>query len=97
MRIGGYATWTERGADKPALELDTVACVHCGGQFALRPGSGNVRGYCMNCAGPVCGPSCAACVPLEVYLSNMERGVAPELADKFTPICVPTTIHGVNG
>lgn len=96
MKISGYATWTELGADKPSLEIDTVACVHCGGHFAIQPGSGRIRGYCMNCSGPICGPSCAACVPVEQYLANLEAGLPSELADKFTPICVPTSIHGVS-
>ena len=33
-----------------------------------------VRGYCYNCAGPICGPACAACVPMERQLENAEAG-----------------------
>jgi len=43
-----------------------------------------VRGWCMNCNGPVCGPSCAACVPVEQYLENMEKGRDPT----FRPVVV---------
>lgn len=34
-----------------------------------------MRGFCMACGGPVCGPGCAACVPVEQYLENLERGL----------------------
>ncbi len=42
-----------------------------------------VRGFCQNCNGYICGPSCAACVPLEQYLENIEKGRDPN----FRPIC----------
>lgn len=32
-----------------------------------------VRGWCMACHGPICGPGCASCVPVEQYLENIER------------------------
>lgn len=31
-----------------------------------------VRGWCMNCNGPICGPQCAECVPLEAKLEIAE-------------------------
>lgn len=52
---------------------DTVQCVHCGGHFVMRLGSGTVRGWCQRCHGMVCGPSCAACVPFEKKLDLVER------------------------
>lgn len=66
---------------KVVVEVETAQCVHCGGHFPLRPGSGRVRGYCANCAGPVCGPQCAACVPTEVLLENLEAGRDPGRRD----------------
>lgn len=33
-----------------------------------------MRGWCMNCNGPLCGPGCAACVPTEQLLENYEKG-----------------------
>lgn len=32
------------------------------------------RGWCHNCRGYVCGPGCAACIPTEQLLENMEKG-----------------------
>lgn len=43
----------------------------------------SVRGWCQNCNGPICGPSCAECVPADLYLTNLEKGRNPE----FKPIC----------
>lgn len=34
----------------------------------------NIRGFCTNCMGPVCGPGCAECVPTEQLLENYEKG-----------------------
>lgn len=33
-----------------------------------------VRGFCLNCDGPICGPGCAACIPEEQMLENIEAG-----------------------
>lgn len=74
MRDDGLLTLLDPGADKPLLQLATAQCVHCGGHFPIRPGSGRVRGWCMSCGGPVCGPGCASCVPLEQMLENYEEG-----------------------
>ncbi len=65
------------------FEADTVQCVHCGGHWEAKVGSGKLRGYCGKCKGPLCGPRCAKkCVPMEQMLENMEayRDV------DFTPI-----------
>ncbi len=84
----GLITVADPGSDKPLLEVPTVSCVHCGGHWVPKPGSGRVRGWCMNCAGPVCGPGCAACVPTEVLLENLEKGRPLD----FRPVVVPVTL-----
>ncbi len=86
MKQSGLATFSDPGSDRPLLEVATASCVHCGGAFPIQPGSGKIRGFCMNCNGPVCGPGCAACVPVEQYLQNLECG-RPE---SFKPIHVFT-------
>lgn len=65
----------------------TLQCVHCGGHWVPKPGSGEKRGFCTNCAGYVCGPGCEACVHVEQMLENMERGV--EITFKPTVISIP--------
>lgn len=86
----GYIVINDPGSDIPILEVDTLQCVHCGGQWFPRPGSGTIRGYCQNCAGPVCGPGCAECVPTDLYLENMEKGRLVT----FKPVCVPVSFAG---
>lgn len=47
----------------------TIQCVHCGGHFISRPGSGKKRGYCLACDGITCGkPPCMAHIPYEAKL-----------------------------
>ena len=79
----GLVFITEPGSDKKILEVDTLQCCHCGGHFALRPGSGNVRGFCARCNGPVCGPGCAACLPMEARLENAEAGRPADAAPRI--------------
>lgn len=45
-----------------------------------------VRGFCMNCNGPVCGPGCAECIPEDQMLTNLEKGRSAD----FKPIRVFT-------
>jgi hypothetical protein len=52
---------------------DTLMCVHCGTHWVPRKGSGIVRGWCMSCSGPVCGPRCRVCVPMEKMLDLAEK------------------------
>ena len=70
----GCMIYSDPGADKPLLELATAQCCHCGGHFPIKPGSGIVRGFCFQCNGPICGPSCVECVPTEQLLDNYEKG-----------------------
>jgi hypothetical protein len=58
----------------PVIETATLQCCHCGGHFPVQPGSGKIRGFCRRCMAPVCGPGCAACVPTEQLLENIEHG-----------------------
>lgn len=53
---------------------DTVQCVHCQKHWAIEPGSGKRRGYCLNCGGPTCGarPCEEHCIPAEKMLEMME-------------------------
>jgi hypothetical protein len=74
MRESGLIIVSDPAADRPQAEIPTVQCVHCGGHFVVEPGSGKTRGFCTRCRGPVCGPKCAACVPAEQLLENIERG-----------------------
>lgn len=74
MRESGLITITDPGRDRPLVEQPTLQCCHCGRHFVPRPGSGQVRGWCLRCNRPVCGPACAACVPLEQQLANLEAG-----------------------
>ena len=83
----GRIVVTDPGADRPLLEVGTLQCCHCGGHWVASPGSGRVRGYCQNCNGFVCGPGCAACVPTEQYLTNLESG----LPVGHRPIIVPVS------
>lgn len=82
MREAGLITVFSPDKDRPILETPTLQCVHCGRHWQVRPGSGKTRGFCSNCNGPVCGPSCAKCVPQEQMLDNIESG----LAAHFRPI-----------
>jgi hypothetical protein len=83
----GLIVVSDPGSDKPLLEVPTLQCVHCGGHWVPQSGSGRVRGFCQRCMGPICGPGCAECVPVEQYLENMEKG----RPDDFRPtqIIVP--------
>lgn len=53
----------------------TLQCVHCGGHWVSMVGSGIKRGWCGNCAGPVCGEEqCMKhCVPMEKMIEQIER------------------------
>jgi hypothetical protein len=53
-----------------------VQCVHCGGHYIPRPGSGIKRGYCLNCQGPLCGgPRCRECIPFQKKLEMQAKGI----------------------
>ena len=58
-------------------EGQTLTCVHCGGMWEVKPGSGCRRGWCLRCNGPTCGSQeCSrACLPWERQMESMERRV----------------------
>lgn len=70
-RPSGYMVTTH--PDGVVVEADTLQCAHCGCHWKIEPGSGKVRGYCLCCNGPICGPKCAKCVPKEQQLENIEQ------------------------
>lgn len=75
---------TYDSSDRP-VAMDTLQCVHCGGHWVVKPGSGNVRGFCGRCNGFICGPGCERCVPTELLLENIEQGRPLDF--------VPTTVN----
>lgn len=89
QNAAGFIVVNDPGSDKPVLEAATLQCVHCGGHWVPRKGSGIVRGFCLNCNGPICGHGCAKCVPVEQMLENIEKG-RPE---DYKPIIVPTSFN----
>ena len=79
LRPAGYSMITE--PEKTIIEEDTLQCVHCGCHWQVKPGSGNVRGFCGKCNGPICGAKCLECVPIERGLENMEAGRLEKVGD----------------
>lgn len=74
-RPSGLITVTD--VNGRTMEADTVHCVHCGRHWVWSPGSKNIRGWCGNCQGFVCGPGCAECVPVERKIEMIERDSIP--------------------
>jgi hypothetical protein len=72
MKEAGLITYFDPGSDKPLAEVKTACCKHCGGHFPFGPGHTKNRGWCFRCNGPVCGPGCAECVPMEAMLEIAE-------------------------
>ena len=55
-------------------EGQTLSCCHCQRTWAVRPGSGRQRGWCLRCNAPTCGgPACLTCLPWERQMEIMER------------------------
>ena len=54
----GYLIITDANG---TTEFDTKSCPHCGGHFAIIPGSGRLRAFCQPCGAPLCDkPQCLA-------------------------------------
>jgi hypothetical protein len=63
---------TELGAGQPETRAGCFMCCHCGAHRPFTPGQ-KQNGYCMNCDGYVCGPTCSGeCKPLERWLEEQE-------------------------
>lgn len=72
------------GLEGRGVEFGTHQCVHCGGHFPIRPGSGKIRGYCMNCGGFICGQKCLECVPHEKQIEAIETA-GDEIVRRYGP------------
>ena len=73
-RQAGVIIVSDPGSDV-IEEIATLQCVHCGMHFTIGHAPKKVRGMCLRCNGPICGPKCAGkCVPVEQMLENMEAG-----------------------
>lgn len=81
----GYGIVFDPGSDKPIEEHGTTQCVHCGGHFIMRKGSGKTRGFCMVCNGIICGPRCAECKPFERWLEEVEGTKNPTAVSSAVP------------
>lgn len=70
---GGYIRVDE--PEGPPREYDTMQCSHCMKHWRVIPGSGQHRGWCLKCNGPLCGAQkcMTECVP---FLKKVE-GEAP--------------------
>lgn len=79
---GGHFLMRPRNAVVVPLTQEQAAAKIAGG--------GTVRGWCQNCAGYVCGPGCAECVPVELMLENMEKG----RPFNYRPVLAPVTFGG---
>lgn len=66
--------------DARDAEMDTKCCCHCGMHWIVKPGSGNIRGFCTGCNDHTCGnPDCDPCMPMEKRLDLYEKGVLKTL------------------
>lgn len=59
-------------------QSDYRQCIHCQKSWKVEPGSGRLRGFCMKCNGPICGPRCSECHgPFEKVCEDIEAGRVP--------------------
>lgn len=86
-RLSGYATITDPA--RPLIEMDSVACCHCGSVIFVKPATGGTVYYvtdglvwqevpgasCYHCFKPVCLPchEKGICTPLERRLHALEQ------------------------
>ncbi len=58
---------------KTIWEGEVRQCMHCQYTWKYEPGSGNLRGFCYNCGGHICGrKQCATCYHKEQRIEDME-------------------------
>lgn len=91
MSDHGLATYTDVSTGRVIAEVKMLRCVHCCGHFPSWSGSGNTRGWCLNCSGPICGNGCARCVHWEQMLENLEAG--REANFKPIRVSVPASVR----
>jgi len=60
------------------VETDSLKCTHCQTVWWVKPGSGNQRGWCMQCQDVTCGAP--ACQPCDHFMKKIERQEAREKA-----------------
>lgn len=59
------------GLDGKSVVRGIKQCCHCGSHWVPQPGSGNRRGFCMNCSGDLCSDKCAErCEPFEKKINE---------------------------
>lgn len=68
------------------IECDTLQCVHCGGHWDHKPGSGITRGWCKLCNGPFCGVKCQEHFAMEKRFDLYEAGRLKNLLDPVEAI-----------
>lgn len=89
LRPHGFLEIADPDAPGGIICGETLQCCHCGGHWMIQPGSGRIRGFCMRCNGPVCGPGCAECVPMERQLELAEAAAAGQVDAKPVSASVP--------
>ena len=68
----GYVSLTSPG--ERLREANSYLCCHCQRMVIVRPGSGRVRSWCLNCSAGTCGgKGCVErCIPFEAKVEAME-------------------------
>lgn len=93
----GLLTYIDNAYGHVVHEVPMTQCAHCGLPFPLpRPyadkspeavESRKNRGFCVNCSGHVCGPSCSECVHWKKMLAIAEgRESATAVQNKATTL-----------
>ncbi len=73
-RASGEFRVVSQETGRVTQEGATLSCVHCQRTWAVKPGSGRQRGWCMKCNGPTCGgKACQTCVPFDRQMEIAER------------------------
>lgn len=78
LKPHGFVEIADPDAPGGIIAGETLQCVHCGGHWMIQPGSGKLRGFCLRCNGPICGPGCAECRPIDLQLERMEASALGE-------------------
>lgn len=69
----GMLLITDIETGKTLFEGDLRQCIHCQNTWVYKPGSGALRGFCMNCNGHLCGRlECQDCYHNEKRIEDIE-------------------------